>query len=161
MLAVHLEPPTSLSARGARCQQLGVGAAFDLLKEPANAATSGSALHPLRFAHDDGGAIRLQEEVQRGHRVSLRNMETVRSYEQTRGEPGKVPGDRRQRAFVEVVEVEVGEAVISLERAEVLEVKVSAHPSARSHLYMLVQRTATHVLIEEVTGAAEEGERIA
>src|SRR5262249_21669272 len=71
-------------------------------------------------------------------------------------EPGQFPGGRREHRFVEIVEIEVDETVVPAKAPEVLEVEVARDPCEGR---IVEHRVREPILVEEVTGAAEERER--
>src|SRR5262249_47243919 len=74
-------------------------------------------------------------------------------HEHARREAHDVPRARGERALVEVVEIEVLDAIRALERAEVLEMEVAAAPRGGRGIE---RRAAGPVLPEEVAGAAKK-----
>jgi hypothetical protein len=68
-----------------------------------------------------------------------------------------VPGARRERRLVEVGNVEIGEPVVGLVAAEVLEVQIAAAPRQRRLGENGVVRQR---VVEEMASAAEENEGI-
>src|SRR4029077_17433373 len=104
---------------------------FDATQQGSHDALGRSPLHPPRLAVVERGPIRVQERRAQGPRVAIAYLERVGRQIETGGESGEIPTGRRQVRFVEIVEIEVAEAIVALVAAEVLQVQIAREPGER------------------------------
>ena len=103
------------------------------------------------------GGVGTEKVVRECLCLALLETQTLRSDEDAREEAGKIVGHRRQGCLIEIVEVEVGETIVSLVTPEVLQVEIAGDPG---QWCPVEYRLAMPVLVEEVAGPAHEREGI-
>src|SRR5262249_55223953 len=81
----------------------------------------------------------------------------LRCQPEARHQPREIPGDRRQSGFVEIVDVEIGEAIVPLVAAEILQMEIAADPGGRG---VVERRPLRPVLVEEMACPPEEREGV-
>ena len=65
------------------------------------------------------------------HRLAAREAHGSRGDQDARREPGKLERAWGETGFVEIVDVEIDDAVVALVGAEILEVKIAGYPGLR------------------------------
>lgn len=113
------------------------------------------AFDPARLALGQRAGVGVEDALAERQRFRPIQRQAVGPDQHAGEETDEVPGARRQHRFVEIVDVEIDEAVVALEAAEVFEVQVAAQPGARRFAERRLRREA---LVEQVAGGAEEDE---
>ncbi|GAB1436135.1 hypothetical protein MASR2M32_23790 [Sphaerotilus sulfidivorans] len=133
-LPVDLQPARRASAAAALVQKrLGIAPA-QLVEQFADHAIGHVALDPEGLAAPQRLHMGLQSGTAQRPRVLGIDPQRVGAHPQAGEQPQQVPARRRQRRLVEVVDVEVGLAVVALVAADILEMQVAAAPDRRRTL---------------------------
>src|SRR6185295_6733390 len=128
-----------------------------LFQQGLHNAIGGLALDPPCLPVMKGCLIRSEKCRCQLRRRALLESQASRCDEDARQEPGKVSSNRGEGGLVEIIEVEVGEPIVALVAAEVLQVEIAGDPGARSPVE---NGLGSPVLVKEVTGSAHESKRV-
>ncbi len=157
MDVVDQQAPLPPTPHGARRQDLAAAAAFDTAQQRRHHAGGGGALHPARLADGQHRRVGIEHVLGARARVGIRQAELRRRDHQAGQQAHQVHRQRRDHRVVEVVQIKIHQAVVTLEAAHVLQVEVAADIGGGC----LHQRgLGAHRGRVEVVGAAQEGERI-
>src|SRR5262249_222973 len=128
------------------------------LEQVAHHSARGRALDPPRLARRQRVAVRDQQALAQLRGVGVVEVERACRETKTRQEPREIADRGREGGLVEVVDVEVDEAVVAQVGAEVLEVEVAARPDGGTRGE--APCTLRPILPVEMDRTAEELERV-
>jgi hypothetical protein len=120
-------------------------------------AIRGLALDPSGLAVVQCGVVGTEEVACESLCRAFLETQALRSDEDAREEAGKIVGHRRQGGLIEIIEVEVGETIVTLVTPEVLQVEIAGDPG---QWCPVEYRLSLPVLVEQVAGPAHERECI-
>ena len=127
----------------------------NLFQENADDPVGGFVFQIFGLALCEGLGIDAQEELRGRPGILFPDAKGFKTGKDAGDHPRDFPGCRGQDAFVEIVEVEIYQPVLTLVAAEVFEMQVTADPTERISRKSIA---GVEVFVEEVAGTPEKPE---
>ena len=125
LFAIDLQCALLALEQRARVEKIGALALAQPIQQLFHQAMRGLGLDPIGLALLQGGAIAIEEDFAQSLRIARLEPQALRPDAQAGQHANQVPTGGRQDGFIEVIQVEIGQAVVALETAEILKVQVA------------------------------------